>query len=160
MSDARRQNEDERTVLKYVRYLVSQGANVNAGHNTPAPLRDAVVAGYFEVVRFLIAKGADVNVGGGVSPLRVAVDNNNIEMVRFLTDHGADVNRHLPLFDAVQNGNLEMVKLLVSRGADVNVEYRNSTLIFEPRGEGMDAGPDVRNPNPAIVDFLVSQGAR
>ena len=184
MRDAVRQNEDERTVLKFVRYFVSQGAYVNVRDNTQGPLHDAARAGYLEVARFLVARGADVNDGSlivavwnnniemvkflvargadvnaydvntyGDSPLVVAVKCDNIEMVRFLVDHGADVNRGCPLFGplltAVASDNIETVKFLVSRGADVNAEIDGTPLLRW-----------LRNPNPAIADFLVSQGAR
>ena len=124
MRDAMRQNEDERTVLKYVRYFVSQGANVNAGHNTPVPLRDAARAGYLEVVRFLVARGAEVNAGhNALCPLYPAADAGHLEVVRFLVARGADANA--ALFVALgsedrERSNVEAAKLLISNGADVN----------------------------------------
>ena len=59
------QNEDEKLVLKYVKYFVSQGADVNAKdwRRNSTPLHHAVMydGDGIEVVKFLVSKGADVN---------------------------------------------------------------------------------------------------
>jgi len=57
------QSHDDETILKYVKYFVSQGAEVNTvfGSGKTTPLHEAYKLGYKSIIDFLIAKGADVN---------------------------------------------------------------------------------------------------
>jgi len=98
-------NEDEKRVLKYLNYLVSQGADVNAkiearrgsltvsAREESTPLQTAVKMGSIDIVKFLVSKGADVNVSTddswSVTPLGLAAEMGNDEIAKFLVSKGA-----------------------------------------------------------------------
>ena len=108
--------------LETVRFLVSQGADVNAhGGGGFTPMTWASMQGHNKIVRFLVSKGADVNArdGYGQTPLRLAVVNGNFRTVKFLVSKGADVNAkdnegHTPLYGA---SHPEITEFLISKGA-------------------------------------------
>jgi len=139
---------DGKRVLKYVKYLVSQGADVNTKiRDDNFPLKFALHSDNIELVKYLVSQGADVNLS-----LFYAYD---VELVNFLISKGADVNarnarfHYTPLFDAVR-GNIGRVKFLVSKGADVNAkDYSKDTPLHYA----------VFANNLEIVKFLVSKGA-
>jgi len=152
------QNTDEKRVLKYLKYFVSQGADVNVkGEEAATALHWAVWRGNADIVKFLVSKGADVNAKEvrGITPLHVAI-------VKFLVSKGADVNAKevrgiTPLYvasvapsKAAKIQNIDIVKFLVSKGADVNVkaEYDSTPLHLAAASGCID-----------IVKFLVSKGA-
>ena len=151
---------DEKLVLKYVRYFVSQGADVNAkcDNGLMTPLLCATRLGNVEIAQFLISRGADVNAknNGGWTPLHSAARGGNVEMVKFLISKGADVNAKLdkdptPLHVAVSNGNVEIVQFLISRGADVNAKNNGG---WTPLHWAVSGGGNVE-----IAKFLASKGA-
>jgi len=96
MDAARKKNEtDEKRVLKYIKYLLSQGAEVSA-HNDRA-LCIAATRGWIEVVKFLISRGANVNAkNNGEPPLQHAMHYatrmEHFEVIKFLVSKGADIN--------------------------------------------------------------------
>lgn len=159
---------DYNLVLKYLKYFVSKGADVNAKVETKngdgaTPLLAAAAFGNVEVVKFLVSKGADVTVGmRGITPLHLAGDSKDKdgEIAKFLVSKGADVNAKIdkdhkkyggstPLHVAAE-GNIEVVKFLVSKGVDVNA--KNST------GQ-TPLHVAVKEGNVEVVKFLVSKGA-
>ena len=81
--------------MEFVKWLVSQGADVNAKQkNGDTPLHEAVH--YNEgiaIVKFLVSKGADVHAKGvcGWTPL-FYTNGSDIEFAKFLVSKGADVN--------------------------------------------------------------------
>ena len=107
--------------IAVVKFLVSQGADVNAknGGNI-TPLREATFRGNLEVARFLISEGADVNATGFVdnsTPLHIVARRNMLDFARLLVSNGADVNAKdnndiTPLDIARNHGHTEMVRLL------------------------------------------------
>lgn len=78
------------------RYLLSQGADVNAvatnGSGYTA-LTGAVASGHAAIAKWLAENGADVNYryAKGYSPLLTAAANGFIEIVKMLLEHGADL---------------------------------------------------------------------
>ena len=81
------------TVLKYFKYFISKGADVNAGDFTP--LHCTAGGNSVEIVKFLVSKGANVNAKGvsGATPLHVAAFmSEDVAIVKFLVSKGADVN--------------------------------------------------------------------
>ena len=132
------ENTDKNRVLKYLKFFVSQGADVNVkvGDASTTPLHTVVFADNIDAIKFLVSKGADVNgkdnYGHGDTPLYSAVSVGNIEVVKFLVSKGADANAKrrdgdsIPFLIAAlarrgDEPNFEIAEFLVSKGADVNV---------------------------------------
>ena len=85
-------NMREQTALKYIQYLISQGANINAkGHFDRVPLHLAARSGNIEVVKFLVSNGADVNVKNsfGDTSLDDAASSDHPAVVEYLKSVGA-----------------------------------------------------------------------
>ena len=127
--------EDHELALKYVKYAVSKGADVNRAEESPTswtPLLTAVYDKNTKVVEFLVSQGANVNAAGsiaGLPPLYYAAGKaGNAEIVKILISNGANVNvmcrngGATPLHEAASSGDIEIVKLLVSNGANVNAK--------------------------------------
>jgi len=76
---------DEKLVLKYVRYFVSQGADVNADNNNP--LAFAARTGHLEMVKFLVSKGADAK--SKKWALHDATAYKHPEIIKYLESVGA-----------------------------------------------------------------------
>ena len=138
------------TTLAVFKYLVSQGANVNAKDDDDCtPLYYAVAEGRIDVTKYLLSQGSDVNTqadtkGGIVTPIVLAVVAGNIEMAKVLISQGADVNgcsAGVPLIGhAVVKGNVEMAKVLISLGADAHWRHPNGkTMIDIARHNGQTA---------------------
>ena len=127
---------NETLALKYLKHLVSQGADVNA-------------QGTYRYG----ASEYDL-----VTPLSVAVDRQDIELVKFLVSKGADVNAKTTaiaqatmLMRAVSRENIEIIKCLVSNGADVNAKctWGDSPLDYAENTK-----------NTAAAEYLKSVGAK
>jgi ankyrin repeat protein len=128
--------------LEMVKFLVSEGADVNmVNNNGGTALMAASEKGNLEIVKFLVSKGADVNAvnNNGNTALMLASENGNLEMVKFLFSEGADVNAvnnigNTALMNASMFGRLKVVQFLVSKGADVNMVNNNgrSALTITP----------------------------
>jgi len=148
--------------LKYIEYLVSQGADVNAKSEDDlsvgiTPLHFAATLNpNVDVIKFLVEKGADVNAkdNSDVTPLHAAALNPQVDILKYLIEKGADVNakgKHgmTPLhFAAVNNPNVEVLKFLVEKGAEADDEH-GETLLHHA----------ANNPNVEILKYLVEKGA-
>jgi len=95
--------------MEVVKYLVENGANVNA------------VSG---------------DAGRG-TPLIYAAAANKLEVVKYLLENGADINSTTPyqhetaLLWAVAMGHAEVVKLLVEKGADQKITNRDGENVMD-----------------------------
>ena len=158
-----RANEDGQRVLTYLKYFVSQGANVNAKDSDGfTPLHWAT--GLPEVQR--ITYGRAPGIPGAREVLRYprTQGSRNVEAVKYLVSQGADVNSEVgtftPLHGAALIGNVEIVRFLVSEGADINAQaafrprgYEHLRFMLTPLHLAVLSG-DVET-----AEFLVSQGA-
>ena len=74
--------------LEMVRFLVEQGADVNATAYIFAPLENAAARGHLEIAEFLLEQGADVDLRGGDGnpPLRWAVERGHTDVVGLLLE--------------------------------------------------------------------------
>jgi len=150
---------DEKTVLKYLKWFIAKGADVNAEEYGDTPFLVAVQGANFGVAEFLLSRGA--NPEPGLRYLEQAVKNEpTIEIIQFLVSKGADVKTKNERGDtllhlAMMRGSPEVVKFLVSKGADVNAKDSNGgTPLHWVAGERMHTREHVE-----VAKFLVSQGA-
>ena len=80
-----------------VKFLVAQGADVNAYCEQAGTPLHMAIDGNIEVTKFLVSKGANVNARDpdGITPLFYATEMSNdrfVELIKFLVSEGADVN--------------------------------------------------------------------
>jgi ankyrin repeat protein len=138
------ENTDESLALKYIKYFVSQGANVNAkGNNVHR--------------RSSWSRGVgDEN----ITPFDIAMKRGESEVVKYLLSKGAkgavyNIDDPRILFDAVDVGSLELFKIFVakmSNGDDIIRDFlvaNDMTLL----GYAEDRG------RTEIAEYLISKGA-
>ena len=84
--------------LKAVRYLLDQGADVNArGPHGHSALAEATYYGHLPVIRELAVHGADVNAKSEAgTPLDIAVNQSNTAVIDLLKYYGAKRGSELP----------------------------------------------------------------
>jgi ankyrin repeat protein len=77
--------------LRAVRYLLDEGAEVNAPESDGnTPLTEATFYGHAPVVKELLARGADINaVAGGGTALDIAISKNHPAIIDMLRHYGA-----------------------------------------------------------------------
>ena len=123
----------ERGTVNDVKYLVSQGTDVNA--KRPDGWMPIHVAAHHnpnvDVLEYFVSLGYDVNEKNydhnELTLLHCAAwMNTNVEVVKYLVSQGADVNAKngvgwTPLHEAAaRNSNLEVLRYLISQRADVH----------------------------------------
>ncbi len=113
--------------MDIAKYLIDQGANVNAADDQGATsLSNAVNRDRPEFVQLLIDHGAKVNIKDvrEFTPASQAAASGNVEIVKILAKAGADLTAETmgltPLMFAVSAGKEEMVRTLIELGAPVN----------------------------------------
>ena len=115
--------------LAVVRYLVSQGAEVNESNNAGwTALHLAAQMGHLGIVDYLLGQGAEVAKGDvdGISPLHVAAFIGRCDVTEHLLRRGAEVNGATKekgsraLHVGVQNGHLDITKGLLNHGAEID----------------------------------------
>jgi len=144
-------------------YLISQGADVNAGREIGfIPLGGALnnrTESGVEIFKLLVAQGADININiGGYPQLHQAVYSCHNASVRniakFLISKGADINARgyqdkTPLHMV---GCIEICELLISKEANIKARDKNGrTPLFE-------ACSSTRSKK-QICELLLSKGA-
>ncbi|MCL5436692.1 MAG: ankyrin repeat domain-containing protein [Candidatus Dependentiae bacterium] len=156
--------------LAMVKYLVGQGADVNAVilgglfYKGFTPLHCACSNNNLDQVEYLIGQGAGVNAKdvNGWTLLHRAC--NSLGMVKCLVEQGVDINAVITddlykgwtsLHFACSNNDLAMVKYLVGQGADVNAVITDG--IYKNRWRPLLFGCLYNNLG--VVKCLVEQGA-
>ena len=121
-------------LINAVKYLLSQGAEVNAqegGGYYGNALQAASGGGHEKVVELLLGAGADVNAQGGRyygNALQAASGGGHEKVVELLLGAGANVNAQegggygKALYTASWEGHEKVVELLLGAGADVNAQ--------------------------------------
>jgi ankyrin repeat protein len=111
--------------LKIVKYLVSEGANVNSTtKSNSTALRAACFDGHLEIVKFLVENNADIEIANrhGHTCLMIACYKGHLAIAKYLINKGADLNRksvkgNTALHDCAECGSLDIMKLLLSHNA-------------------------------------------
>ncbi|XP_030844122.1 ankyrin-3-like [Strongylocentrotus purpuratus] len=115
--------------LAVVRYLISEGADVNESNNVGwTALHFAAQKGCLDIVDYLLGQGAEVAKGDidDISPLHVAAFVGHCDVTDHLLRRGAEVNGatkekgSTALHVGVQNGHLDIAKGLLTHGADID----------------------------------------
>ena len=116
----------EQNKAEIARYLIGQGANVNAAQTRgpqsgTTPLHRAAAANAFEVASLLVAGGAEVNCHGprGVTPLILAASSGSTPIAKLLLEHGADTStltgdRRTAMSEAEANTHPDIAKQLIA----------------------------------------------
>ncbi|GLT42368.1 hypothetical protein SLA2020_163710 [Shorea laevis] len=140
-----------------VRYLVENGANVNAADlSGKTPLLYAATLGPKKLVQMLITKGADVKAESRVgTPLHAASAGGQKDNVEVLLENHADPNavspeHRTPLMLAISALSVDCVKLLLEGKADANhTSLSGSTTLALAAHKG----------SPGIIKCLLKYGA-
>jgi ankyrin repeat protein len=117
---------------RIVRYLVSRGANINAGKNfNRSALMLAICNHHPDIAAWLIAQGADVNVKNVEkdTPLHYAARYGNAAVAKLLIEKGADINARgaggrTPLYVTIcfrGEKDISVAQVLLEKGADPNL---------------------------------------
>ena len=112
---------------KIVKYLIEQGADVNATTNGWNALIEAADEGSLKSMKFLLEAGADVNyfwTPGSPTAITMAASENYLECLELLIEYGADINgvgsSMPPLHIAAEEGNLKIIDYLITRNVDIH----------------------------------------
>ena len=132
--------------LKVVRFLVDNGADINArnAHGWPA-VAEAIWAGKMDLVRFFQDQGVDIqmtfpgpwpNDTDNFTLLHIAAMKSRTEPVAWLLDQGVEVNAQTDngdtaLMFAANSGNYKVVRLLVDAGADPSIRNMRDELAVD-----------------------------
>eukprot|EP00057_Strongylocentrotus_purpuratus_P016562 XP_011671036.1 PREDICTED: ankyrin-1-like [Strongylocentrotus purpuratus] len=115
--------------LAVVRYLMSQGADVNESNNIDwSALHFGAQKGHLDIVDYLLGQGAEVAKGDidDISPLHVAAFVGHCDVTEHLLRQGAEVNGatkekgSTALHVGVQNGHLDITRCLLNHGAEID----------------------------------------
>jgi ankyrin repeat protein len=125
-----------------VRYLLAQGAQVNARRKSEGgtALYAAVGRRNFELLTVLIQAGADVNLplNSGDTPLMIASRNNDIEMIKFLKDKGAKfTSPNEELFFAASHGDVAALQRIITAEIKARSHTRSYRFSFKHQREKM-----------------------
>ena len=146
--------------LAVVKYLIGQGADVNAfSESAGTPLNRAMCSDGLPVVKYFIGQGAQVWFGDdeGWTALHLAADCDALSVAEYLVGQGADVNARndegmTPLHSTASWGvdSLSVAEYLVGQGADVNARNDEGMTPLHVAAEFT---------SPTVVKYLVGQGA-
>ncbi len=137
-----------------VRYLVNQGAKVNATNQyDETPLYYAIRARDSVMVKGLLDKGAKINILNfeNISPFFRAVQFDNPTIIKLLLSKGADVNLGTSsLHDAVLNNSPEVLKMAINDSTEIDPinDYGHTPLTIALRQESNE-----------LIEILLSKGA-
>jgi ankyrin repeat protein len=128
--------------LRYIKYALNKGANVNystRGKDHFTMIGRASYNNNIEVAKYLIDNGADINGRCKINstPLSLACFWGYEEMIHFLVDNGADVNLlddngNTPLIIYLYSGiDKNIVEYLVENGTDINIKNNNDLTALD-----------------------------
>jgi ankyrin repeat protein len=131
-----------------VKFLLEQGADINAKANGCTPLITAAFFGDLETVKLLLDHGADLNIldDHGITAVQSAADGGHPQAVKLLLSKGGKIT----LAAAGCIGDPAEVQRLIQEGADVNANgfLDSKPLMAAIRGGNLD-----------IIKMLLEKGA-
>jgi ankyrin repeat protein/predicted RNase H-like HicB family nuclease len=139
-------NEDK--IIEIVKYLIDNGANINAQNNLP--LKGSTYMKSPGIFEYLIKLGAIIDDRDDFS-LIYASEHGLLDIVKFLIKNGVDINKYgnKSLIEASKNGHIKIVEYLIKLGVDVNGNDNGEKSIIVASEKGyLD-----------IVKILVENGA-
>lgn len=100
--------------FQIVKYLISNGANINAVNMLGQyVLSIAVIKGYLPIVKYIILKGANIHRNNN-ELLQYAVQKGHLNIIKYLVEHGANINAKSifggPMFK-IEKGKLKSAEL-------------------------------------------------
>ncbi len=115
--------------LDIVKYLVSQGADVNEFGGDP--LSRASERGYLSIAKYLVSQGADIH-AREEDALDQAILNNRGDVVKYLLSEGADSGQlSSDLENIIDDKHFHIIKLLITRNSPY---YQEALDIAEQNG--------------------------
>nr|XP_031541326.1 ankyrin repeat and SOCS box protein 16 isoform X2 [Vicugna pacos] len=148
------------------RYLIRQGAELDARVGGRAALHEACARAQSDCVRLLLTFGAKVNVLSeeGTTPLHLCTAPESLQCAKMLLEAGATVNlaagesEVTPLHVAAVRGLEEHVALYLEHGADVNLRTSQGETALNAACAGAE-GLDSRQQHQATARRLLEAGA-
>lgn len=124
---------------KVAKYLIEQGANVNAIHPATQCSALQLAAGSMNnknplsIVKLLVSNGADINRSGKYCgpAIMEATIAGHLDIVQYLFEHQADLNLQkdssYALYEAVLNGHQKLAQWLLEQGANPNLKTKDGS---------------------------------
>ncbi|XP_043323154.1 ankyrin repeat and SOCS box protein 16 [Cervus elaphus] len=148
------------------RYLIRQGAELDARVGGRAALHEACARAQFDCVQLLVTFGAKVNVLSeeGTTPLHLCTVPESLQCAKLLLEAGATVNlaardsEVTPLHVAAARGLEEHVALYLQHGADVNLRTSQGETALNAACAGAE-GPSSSRRHQAAARRLLEAGA-
>lgn len=113
--------------LRYAKFLIENGASVNAPEGMQCPLIHATIVSDMKIVKYLLKCGANINhcTAHNTTALMDAVVSGLVPLVRLFIKHGANVNirnnhGNTCLMIAISSNFSYITKLLIEAGANLN----------------------------------------
>ncbi|MDQ7824868.1 MAG: ankyrin repeat domain-containing protein [Candidatus Eremiobacteraeota bacterium] len=127
-----------------VKFLVSQGADINCITRSKDSLIHGAIASYEDdIARLLISKGIKLNQKNsqGKTPLMLAVEWERWEIAKLLVENRAGINMadsagKTPLMAAIEKGKISFVEKLIKKGAEVKTCDNSGMTALHYAAEG------------------------
>lgn len=144
------------------KYLIAQGANVNATHPGTQCSALQLAAGSMniknplEIVKLLVEKEADINRTGsycGPAIMEAAIAGH-LDIAQYLFEKKANINQQnassYPLYEAIINHHQNVAQWLIEQGANPNIKTKDGSTAVHIIAQYM----------PALLETVLAQGGK